>query len=206
MRLPLVLALLSSPALAAEPGPASLRPAMRQLAASGSLAKPPSNRDLVDARATLKARFREPLSHTETATGAIAAAEIFLNAALTEDDPPLRWLLLDEARRLGAAAGNAETIKRAVAMQSATFDFDEIEAELESLGRVPLRALDPERATQMAKAAEALAARAAADGRRADAIDAQMLAVRSWQRAGNLDAARAAAAQHDAMTGGKNRQ
>jgi len=113
---------------------------------------------------------------------------------------------LDEARRLGAAAGNAETIKRAVAMQSATFDFDEIEAELESLGRVPLRALDPERATQMAKAAEALAARAAADGRRADAVDAQMLAVRSWQRAGNLDAARAAAAQHDAMTGGKDRQ
>lgn len=196
----ILLAFVCMPALAAEPATTS-RPAMRQLESSGSLAKPPSNRDLVDARATLKSRFREVLSHTETAAGAMATAETFLDAALTESDGPLRWLLLDEARRLGAAAGNAQTIQRAVAMQAATFDFDEIEAELESLGRVPLRALDPQRATQMAIAAEALAARAAADGRKADAADAQTLAVRSWQRAGNLDAARVAARKHDAIVG-----
>lgn len=199
MRPPLILlALVCSPALAAEPA-AAPRPAMRQLTASGSLAKPPSNRDLVDARATLKARFREPLSHTETAAGALSAADTFLQAAIIETDSPLRWLLLDEARRLGAAAGDAEMIKRAVAMQSATFDFDEIASELESLGQVPLRALDPQRARQMAIVAETLAARAAADDRRAEAADAQMLAVRSWQRAGDLNAARTAAAKHDAL-------
>ena len=177
----------------------SARPGMRQLASSGSLAKPPSTRDLIDARATLKTRYREPLSHTQTAAGATAAAELFINAALTEDDKPLKWLLIDEARRLGAAAGNAEMIKRAIAMQSATFDFDEIAAELESLGQIPLRALDPHRATLMATAAEALADRARADGRSDMATDAQTLAIRSWQRAGNREAARAAAAKLDAQ-------
>lgn len=191
--LPLLL-LASLPAQADD----SARPGMRQLASSGSLAKPPSTRDLVDARAALKTRYREPLSHTETAAGALTAAEIFVNAAITEDDKPLKWLLLDEARRLGAAAGNAEMIKRAIAIQSSAFAFDEIAAELESLGQIPLRALDPRRATLMAAAAEALADRARVDGRSDMATDAQTLAIRSWQRAGNREAARAAAAKLDA--------
>lgn len=174
------------------------RPTMRQIPAAISLAKPPSARELVDARAALKSRFREPLSHTQSAVGALAAADALLNAAITEDDKPLKWLLLDEARRLGAAAGNAETIRQAIAMQAASFDFDDIEAELESLGQIPLRALDPQRATLLAKAAESLADRARTDGRDDMAADAQMLAVRSWQRAGNRDAAQAAAAKLDA--------
>ena len=117
MPLLIALALLfCCPAVADE---ATGRPTMRQFSAGGTLAKPPSARELVDARATLKARFREPLSHTETTVGALMAAEIFVEASLTEDDKPLKWLLLDEARRLGAATGNADMIKRAIAMQSA---------------------------------------------------------------------------------------
>jgi hypothetical protein len=197
----LLVAILSSPAVADDRDAAPARPTMRQIA-GGGLRKPPSARDLIDARAALKARFRGPLSHTETAAGAVTTAAIFLDAALAETDSSLRWLLLDEARRLGAAAGDADIIRRSVALQSATFDFDEIEAELESLGQVPLRALDPRRATQMAAAAEALADRAAADGRRSEATDAQMLAVRSWQRAGNRQAAHAAAAKQDALARG----
>jgi hypothetical protein len=193
--MPLLLALavlFCCPAAADE---ATGRPTMRQFSAGGSLANPPSARDLVDARAELKARFREPLAHTETTAGALMAAETFMEAAVTEDGKPLKWLLLDEARRLGAAAGNADMIKRAIAIQSAAFEFDEIEAELASLGQVPLLALDPRRATLMAMAAEALADRAWADGRSDMATDAQHLAIRSWERAGNRAAAYAAAAK-----------
>jgi len=198
-RVALFAALCSAAAMAAEPAAPADRPTMRQLATAGGLATPPSARELVDARAELKARFREPLAHTDTAAGASLAVEIFLDAAAHESGMPLKWLLLDEARRLGASVGNADAIKRSIAIASATFDFDELETELESLEQIPLRALDPRKAAMMASAAASLADRAAADGRRQIAVDAQMLAVRSWQRAGNREAAKAAAARHDEL-------
>jgi hypothetical protein len=188
--LALLLAALLTTAASAEE-----RPTMRQLAASATLAPPPSQRDLVDARAALKARFKEPLSHTETAAGARSAATTLLDAAHEETEPALKWLLLAEARRLGAAAGSAEIVSRAITLTSAVFDVDELATELESLGEIPLRALDPARAGRLAEAAERLAARADTDGRADLASAAKLLAYKAWQRAGNPAAARRAAAQ-----------
>ncbi|MFM8379736.1 MAG: hypothetical protein ACKOB1_10485, partial [Planctomycetia bacterium] len=183
--LALVLAALLTTAASAEE-----RPTMRQLAASPTLAAPPSKRELVDARAALNARFKGPLSHTETAAGARTAATMLLDAAHDETEPALKWLLLDEARRLGAAAGSAEIVSRAITLTSAVFDVDELAAELESLGEIPLRALDPGRAGRLAEAAERIAARADTDGRPDLATDARLLAYKAWQRAGNPAAAR----------------
>jgi hypothetical protein len=183
--LALLLAALLSAAANAED-----RPTMRQLAASSTLAAPPSQRDLVDARAALKARFKEPLSHTQTAAGARHAATTLLDAAHEETEPALKWLLLAEARRLGAAAGSAEIVNRAITLTSAVFDVDELATELESLGEIPLRALDPGRATRLAEAAERIAARADTDGRPDLASNARLLAYKAWQRAGNPAAAR----------------
>lgn len=169
------------------------RPTMRQLAPAGALARPPSQRDLVDARAAFKARFREPLAHAKTAVGARAAAATLLDAAHEETDPALKWLLLAEAGRLGAAAGSAEIVSRAITLTSAVFDVDELAMELESLGEIPLQALDPGRAGRLAEAAERIAARADTDGRPDLAGSARRLAFKAWQRAGNPAAARRAA-------------
>lgn len=166
------------------------RPSMRQLPPSGPLPGPPSVRDLVDARAAVKARFKEPLSHTATAAGARSAADALIAGAREESDLARKWMMLDEARRLGASAGSAELVTRAVALTSACFDVDEQAIELESLGTIPLRALDPTRATRLAEAAEKIATRAETDGRDDVAADARMLAFRAWQRAGNTAAAR----------------
>jgi hypothetical protein len=177
-------------ALLAAAATAEDRPTMRQLAASSTLAAPPARRDLVDARLALEARFKEPLSHTETAAGARAAATTLLDAAHEETEPALKWLLLTEARRLGAAAGAAEIVSRAITLTSAVFDVDELAMELESLGHIPLRALDPGRAGRLAEAAERIAARADTDGRADLAGAARMLASKAWQRAGKAAAAR----------------
>ena len=177
-------------ALLADAARAEDRPTMRQLPASAALPKPPSQRDLVDARAALKARFKAALSHTETAAGARTAADALLAAARDERQPALKWLLLDEARRLGAAAGSAEIVSRAVALMSAVYDVDELAIELESLAEIPLRPLDSARATRLAEAAERIATRAGTDGREDLAADARHLAFKAWQRAGNTAAAR----------------
>ena len=166
------------------------RPSMRQLPPAGPLPAPPSQRDLVDARAVLKARFKEPLSHTETASGARLAADTLLAAAQEETHAALKWLMLDEARRLGAAAGSAEIVTRAITLTSAVFDVDELAVELESLAGIPLRGLDPARAARVAEAAERLAARAGTDGRNDLGRAALSLASKAWQRAGNPTAAK----------------
>lgn len=181
-------------ATAAEPP----RPVMRELP-PGGLERPPSQRDLVDARAELQRRFREPLGRAGTAAGANRAAEMLLDAARAEEDRGLKWLMLTEAGRLAAAAGNALMVDQAIVLASASYEFDEIAVELRVLGEIPLRALDPGRALTLAQVAERLATRAEADHRLDDAVAAQTLALRSWQRAGNQDAAVKAAARHDAL-------
>jgi hypothetical protein len=180
----ILVAILASTTLADE------RPGMRQMSRAGGLLSPPSQRDLVDARAMLKERFREPLSHADTSTGALQAAAILLDAAASEDDPALRWLMLDEARELGISTGQAVIVNRAVTSASAFYDFDALATELRSLGDIPLRALDPARATRLAEAAETMASRADTDSRPDVAAAARRLAVNAWQRSGNLDAAR----------------
>ena len=175
------------------------RPVMRELPPAAVLESPPSQRNLVDARAELQRRFREPLFRANTAAGANRAAEVLLDAAVAEPDRALKWAMLTEARRLAAAAGNALVIDQAIVLASANYDFDEIEAELRALGEIPLRGLDPGRAVRLAEVAERLATRAETDRRFEDAVAAQSLAIRAWQRAGNKAAAIQAAARHDAL-------
>jgi len=177
----------------------SQRPAMRQMPVSSALQMPPSQRDLVAARKELKARFREPLLHTETTAGAMAAAEELFAAAISEEEPRLKWLLLAESRRLATTAGNAAAITRAITLACATYEFDALELELRSLTEIPLRSLDSARAVAFATVAENLALRAEADGRLEIAVSGQTLAIRAWQRAGNTTAARRAAIRHDAL-------
>lgn len=180
---------------AAEPGG---RPVMRELPAA-TLDRPPSQRDLVDARAELQRRFREPLFRADTAAGANRAAEVLLDAAIAEQDRAVKWAMLAEARRLAVAAGNALAVDQAIVLASANYEFDEIEAELRALLEIPLRGLDPGRAMRLAEVAERLATRAETDRRLDDAITAQSLAVRAWQRAGHTAAAMKAAERQDAI-------
>jgi len=179
------------------------RPRMQQLEPGGGLEKPPSSRDLAIERVELRRRFRDTLSHANTSAGARLAAESLLTAAFTENDRSLKWLMLDEARRLGEAAGEAGIVNRAITMASAVYDFDAIEMELRCLKQIPLRGLDAQRASSLASAAENVATRAEADGRLDKAVSATLLAYRAWQRAGNKQAARQAAMRHDALVQGQ---
>ena len=176
------------------------RPSMRSLESASALGRPPSKRALIDARKRLQERFGETLSHTDTAVGARLAVEILMAAATEETDPALRWLLLDEGRRLGAAVGSAETVTLAVKRASAFYEFDALEMEFRSLTEIPIRALSALKATQLAETAESLATRAETDRRLDLAARSQNLAVRAWQRAGNPTAARTAAIRHDLLT------
>ena len=182
---------------------AELRPRMKQLGTTGGLDKLPSSSDLALSRAELQRRFREPLSHTNTAAGARLAAETLLTAAATEKDRSLKWLMLDQARRLGEAAGQASLVNRAITMAAAAYDFDAIDLELRCLKQIPLRGLDARRASSLASAAEDIATRAEAEQRLDKAMAATLLAYRAWQRAGNKEAARQASVRHDAMVQGK---
>lgn len=170
------------------------RPVMRQLPAALA-GGPPSPRELVDARAEMMRRYREPIGRASSAAGATAAAESLLDAAAAEPDRAVKWLLLEEARDLAAAAGNAVVVARAVLQASATYEFDAVTEEYRALAAIPLRALDPARAAGLAEVSERLCQRADAESRRALAADAQALAVRAWQRAGLIDAARRAEAR-----------
>lgn len=169
------------------------RPTMR---AFGGADGPPSRRELVDARQKFKLRFREPLAHTQTAAGALLAAETLFNASVDEQDRSLKWLMLDEARRLGQAAGEAEAVSRAITLASAVYEFDALDAELRSLSDIPLRGIDAGRAVRLAQVAEQLADRAETDERLVLAASSLSLAVRGWQRAGDLSRARRA---HDRL-------
>lgn len=192
--LTLALTCLAAPA-AAEQG----RPTMRALPSASNLQSPPTQRDLVEARVEMRRRFREPLAHTETATGARVAADVLIEAAAGESDRSLRWLLLVEARRLAVAAGSAAIVDRAVTLASANYAFDAEREALRSLSEIPLRGLHGGGATELAEAAERVAMRAETDRRLDLAVEAQSLAIRAWQRAGNRAAARLAAARHDAI-------
>jgi len=187
---PLLLALVAATALADDAAPIA-RPSMRQLP-EGGLPAPPSDRALVDARKELKARFRGLLARTDSAAGATLACDALYSSAITEPDAALKWLMLAESRRFAIDTGRADCISRAIALASAGYDFDALTLELESLGEIPLRALDAQKTVQFATAAEKLATRAEADGDEATAQSAWLLAFRSWQRCGNIDAARRA--------------
>jgi len=204
----------TTPEPAGIPAPADapadeMEPPRRQLvmrgpgSAAGSQAVP-TPQQIAAARLELRRRFQEPLSHADSAAGARAAADVLLAAAVTESDRPLCWLMLDEARRLGEAAGQAGIVSRALRAASAAFDIDDITIELQTLRQIPLRGLDASRAAGVATAAERVAIRAAVDGRSNASADAELLASRAWQRAGDLGAARRAVERHDAARAGRH--
>ena len=190
----LAITALTAPVSAADAAPAE-RPRMRQLAPTAAAGRPPGPHELVAARAELRRRFRDEFATLSTPAGANAAVAALLHAAATEPDRRLKWLMLDEARELAADAGNAAAVSRTIALAAADYDFDAVAEEYRTLDEIPLRLLDPARAAALAAVSDRLAARAEADGRRELATSAQLLAMRGWERAGDIAQARAAAAK-----------
>ncbi|MEY3204597.1 MAG: hypothetical protein RLZZ21_928 [Planctomycetota bacterium] len=195
MRRAVILVALLPLATRADDADAPARLRMRQLAPAAAAGEPPGPHELVDARAELQRRFRDELASVSTPAGANAAVASLLAAAASEPDRRLKWLMLDEARELAADAGNAAAVSRTLKLASASFDFDAVAEEYRTLNAIPLRLLDPDRAASLAEAAGQLGMRAETDGRRDMATSAQLLAMRGWERAGNIAAARAAAAK-----------
>ena len=190
----LAITALTAPVSAADAAPAE-RPRMRQLAPTAAAGRPPAPHELVAARVELRRRFRDEFATLSTPAGANAAVAALLHAAATEPDRRLKWLMLDEARELAADAGNAAAVSRTIALAAADYDFDAVAEEYRTLDEIPLRLLDPARAAALAAVSDRLAARAEADGRRELATSAQLLAMRGWERAGDIAQARAAAAK-----------
>lgn len=203
MRMPFVCAVLALgvAATAAEPPPS--RPTMQQLPAEAAADAPPTPRELVDARAEFDRRYPGILARGRTTAGAAVIPDALIEAAASEQDRDVKWFMLAEARRLAVASGNAVAVDRAVVLASATYDFDAVEEELRALKEIPVRLLAPQRAAAFAEVAEQVAGRAESEGRRDRATQALSLAVRGWQRAGLIDAARKAAARHDALLTGE---
>jgi hypothetical protein len=189
-------------AVATEPQ-AGGRPAMLQLPAAAASYRPPPPQDLVEPRATFRRRFRDVLGRGRSAAGANAAATTLIDAATAEPDRNVKWLMLIEARQLAAGAGNAEAVERSIVLASALYDFDAVEEEYRALAGIPLRGLDEGKAAGLARVAERLSERAEADSRTDLAASAQSLAIKAWQRAGNLDAARKAATRLTSLEPGR---
>lgn len=202
MPLLLFAAVLLSALVAHADEPPATRPTMQQLPAEAAVDVPPTARELVDARAEFERRYPGILARGRTTAGAAVIAEALIEAAASEEDRDVKWFMLAEARRLAVASGNAAALDRAVVLASATYEFDAVEEELRSLKEIPIRLLAPQRAAAFAEVAEQVAGRAESERRRDLAIQSLNLAVRGWQRAGVIDAARKAAARHDALIAG----
>jgi len=157
---------------------------------------PPTARQLVDARAEFKRRYREVLFRAKSATGADLAADFFIEEASRQPDRSLKWLLLDEARRMGVASGNAAMISRSITLATASFDFDALALEHRSLDEIPLRGISPQRAAGVADASEAIATIAELEGRFELSLASQDLAIKAWQRAGATEQCRLAMERH----------
>ena len=184
------------------PAAAPARPTMRQLPAAASLEAPPTARELVDAREEFERRYPGILARGRTTAGAAVIADALIEAAASEEDRDVKWLMLVEARRMAVVSGNATSLDRAIVLASATYEFDADEEEYRALKEIPVRLLAPQRAASFAEVAEKVAGRAESDGRRDLAIMSLNLAVRGWQRAGAIDAARKAAVRHDELIAG----
>lgn len=175
------------------------RPRMQSLAPSRRGGVVPSQRALVDARATFRQRYGNPAARARTSTATLLVAEALLAEAADESDPAVKWVILDEARKLAISAGSPLIIGRAVRIASSEFDFDALNVEYRSLLEIPLRALDPGRASELAAAAEGIATRAEIDRSFDLALLAQGLSIRAWQRAGNIYGARTASKRLEAL-------
>lgn len=191
--------ILPAPPDAAADGAAASRPSMRDIAPAPGGGAVPSGAALSRARARFRRRYGGMAAAARSRTGAIRSAEALLGDAAAESSAALRWVLLEEARRLAVAAGDADAVSRAVRVAAADFGIDGLRLEYRSLREIPLRALRPDDAAELARRAESLATSAETDGRPTVALDALALATRAWQSAGRTDEARAAAVRHDAI-------
>lgn len=176
----------------AEREPRSERPRMSTLAPSLRAGAVPTPRALVDARSEFRERYGNPAARVRTSSATLLLAEALLAEAAGESDPAVKWVILDEARKLAVSAGSPVTVGRSVRLAAATYDFDAPLVEYRALLEIPLRALEPSRASELAVAAANVAVRAESDDRYDLACSAQSLAVRAWQRAGDIPAARSA--------------
>ena len=175
------------------------RPAMRDMAPAPGGGSVPSGSALSAARARFRRRYGSMATAARSRATAIRSAEALLGDAAGEPSAASRWVMLDEARKLAVAAGDADAVSRAVRVAAADFGIDGLRLEYRSLREIPLRALGPGDAGELARQAEALATSAETDGRTTAALDALALAMRAWQAAGLPDQARAAAVRHDAI-------
>jgi len=198
-----VVLVFAAPAVADEPQGGGVPPArlgMRQFPDAARIDGPPSARELIDARAEFEARYPGVLARGRTSAGAAVLADALIDEAAAEGDRSVKWLMLEEARRMAVASGNAAAVDRALVQASATYEFDMIDEELRSLREIPVRLLAPQRAAGFAEVAERVAERAESDGRIDEAATALDLAIRGWQRAGHVPAARKAAARYQELT------
>lgn len=173
------------------------RPGARSLGDRTTLDDSPSAATLAKARAEYRRRHGGSREGVGTSAAAQRKAEDLMNEAAAERSPAMRWVLLDEARKMGIASGSAFLVDRAVRLLGSEFDVDELDLEYRSLREIPIRALRGERIADLARSAEKLATGAEADGRTGLAIDSLALAVRAWQALGAGRAARSAAERHD---------
>ena len=86
------------------------RPRMQSLAPSSRGGVVPSQRVLVDARATFRQRYGNPATRARTSTATLLVAEALLAEATDESDPAVKWVILDEARKLAISAGSPPRI------------------------------------------------------------------------------------------------
>jgi hypothetical protein len=172
---------------------------MQTLAPSLRNGAVPSQRALVDARSEFRERYGNPAARVRTTSATLLLAEALIAEAAGETDPAVKWVILEEARKLAISAGSPLAIARSVRLASAEFEFDSLAVEYRSLLEIPLRALDPGRASDLANAAAGVATRAETDSRYDVAILAQGLTIRAWQRVGNIAAARAASQRLESL-------
>jgi len=183
------------PATAVEPMPTGpARPSMLLLDPPPGLRRPPSAEDLEPSRRAFRTYCRDLLRVSRTRTGARMATVVLEEAAATEEDPCLKWVFLEESIRLAAAIGDPGRIESAVALTTEHFRIDGLRTELDALGDIPLRALAPARAVDVARAAERIATKAAAEDRPRERATAWGLAADAWKRAGEPARARTASA------------
>ncbi|NBV44779.1 MAG: hypothetical protein EBR86_03870 [Planctomycetia bacterium] len=182
-------------ATAVEPMPTGpARPSMLLLDPPPGLRRPPSAEDLEPLRRAFRTQCRDLLRVSRTRTGARMATVVLEEAAVMEEDPCLKWVFLEESIRLAAAIGDPDRIESAVALTTEHFRIDGLRTELDALRDIPLRALAPARAVDVARAAERIAAKAAAEDRPRERATAWGLAADAWKRAGEPERARTASA------------
>lgn len=175
------------------------RPRMRSLERRSASYPIPSAADLSKARAEYRRRQGGARERAGTSGAAVRKAENLMNEAASERSAAMRWVLLDEARKTGIAAGSATVVGRASRLLGAEFDIDDLALEYRSLREIPLRAVRGQRAAAIASSAESIATRAELRDSPLLAIDSLALAVRAWQVAGAAGAARASAERHDRL-------